>query len=441
MNGAKTGEAKTYAQLVAENDHLQRQLDEATETIQAIRTGQVDAFVVEGAQGYELYTLKTADQTYRVFIETMNEGAVTLSQAGMILYSNSMFATMIGLPLSQVIGMAFSSFVAPESRDRFERLFEQGWIRNHKLELILNGASQPIACLLSVTTLDLDDGRCLSVVLTDLTEQIDTQKQLEENNKQLERVVNALEISNVALNRSNENLQEFAYVASHDLQEPLRKIQQFGSLLRTTHAVELGEDGSGLISRMESAAHRMSVLVRDLLAYSRLTAPVAAFIDQPLNTLVAGILLELELMIQEKNAQISVGDLGIARGDELQLTQAFRNLLTNALKFVRPGVAPQISITRQVVSRADLPVGYVPIGTQQEFCAIRVADNGIGFDPSQAERIFGTFQRLHGAGQYPGTGIGLAVVKKVAENHFGYVLAQSEPGSGAVFTLFLPVNS
>ncbi|MBO0938497.1 PAS domain-containing protein [Fibrella sp. HMF5335] len=429
----------TYAQLLAENEQLRIQLTEAAETIDAIRSGQVDALVVEGNEGYELYTLKTADQTYRVFIETMNEGAVTLGQNGLILYANSMFATMVSVPLSKVIGLSFSTFVAPESQASFSQLFEEGWIQNHKIELVLTGTSRQLACLLSVTALDLDDGRCLSVVITDLTNQLDHQRQLTANNEQLQQAINALEVTNLALNRSNENLQEFAYVASHDLQEPLRKIQQFGSLLKTTHLTELGADGVDLVTRMESAAGRMSVLIRDLLNYSRLTRPVVATQSQQLNELLAVVLAELELLIQEKNAVIEIGDLGTAPGEPTQLMQVFRNLLTNALKFVQPEVPPHVWITRQAITRADLPAAYLPINSQQHFCTIRVVDNGIGFDPRQAERIFGTFQRLHGMRQYPGTGIGLAIVKKVAENHGGYVMAESQPGEGATFTLFLPV--
>lgn len=440
MNSESKSGAKTYAQLVAENDQLQRQLDEANETIQAIRTGQVDALVVEGEQGYELYTLKTADQTYRVFIETMNEGAVTLNQDGMILYANSMFSSMVSLPLSKVIGLSFGLFVARDNQLSFAQLFEEGWIKNHKLELVLRTRNdRELPCLLSVTALDLDDGRCLSVVLTDLTEQIENRKQLTVNNERLQEAIDALEISNLALNRSNENLQEFAYVASHDLQEPLRKIQQFGSLLKTTYLTELGDSGADLVSRMESAASRMSILIRDLLDYSRLTKSMNTTDAQPLNALVDDVLLELELVVQETGAIINLEELGTVAGDPTQLTQALRNLLTNALKFVQSGVRPVISITRQAIVRADLPGGFHPLGNQEAFCAIRVADNGIGFDSRQAERIFGTFQRLHGMRQYPGTGIGLAIVKKVAENHGGYVLAESESGQGATFTLFLPV--
>lgn len=209
--------------------------------------------------------------------------------------------------------------------------------------------------------------------------------------------------------------------------------------MKTTYLAGLGADAVDLVSRMESAASRMSVLIHDLLDYSRLTRPIDAFRPQHLNTLLAGVLAELELVVQEKRAIIGVNDLGTVPGEPTQLAQVFRNLITNALKFVVSGAPPNIVITRQTIARTDLPTAYQPIGNQETFCAIRVVDNGIGFDPRQAERIFGTFQRLHGIRHYPGAGIGLAIVKKVAENHGGYVLAESQPGAGSTFTLFLPV--
>ena len=435
MNGAKTAE-----ELLAENERLRWQLEEATETIQAIRTGQIDALIVEGKEGHELYTLKTADQTFRVFIETMNEGAVTLSEGGLIVYCNSMFALMVEMPLSQVIGLPFEHFVARDCQELYQRMFDGGWTEKRKVELtITTRTGNPVPCLFSVTTLELDEGTSLSVILTDLTAQKETQKLLRLNNERLEKSNAALEISNNALNLSNENLQQFAYVASHDLQEPLRKIQQFGSLLKMNYATVLDKQGVDWVERMELSAVRMSALIRDLLAYSRLTLPVDAFLDQSLNDIVAEVLNTLDVLIQEKGATIEIGELGTVPGEALQLTQVFQNLLTNALKFAKEDVPPLIQISRQTVSQADLPRSYQPLNSHQHFCAIRVADNGIGFDSHQAERIFGTFQRLHGRSRYPGTGIGLAIVRKVVENHRGYVIAQSEANQGAMFTIYLPI--
>ena len=435
MNGLKT-----YEELLAENERLRWQLEEATDVIQAIRTGQIDALVVEGHEGHELYALKTADETYRIFIETMNEGAVTLNAGGLIVYANSMFAAMLAMPLSQVIGVPFRQFVTPDCQEIFGQSVKTGWTTSQKIEITLvgNGIAE-VSCLLSVTPLALDSGASLSLILTDLTAQKNTQQLLKQNNDRLEKTIAALEISNHALNLSNANLQQFAYVASHDLQEPLRKIQQFGSLLKLTYSGILGSEGADWLDRMDRAAVRMSVLIRDLLTYSRLTVPTEVFVDQPLNAIVTDVLSVLDVLIEEKKATIEVGELGTVPGEAQQLAQVFQNLLSNALKFARADEPPFIQISRQTISRAELPRQYQPLATHQYFCAIRVADNGIGFDAHQAERIFGTFQRLHGKSQYPGTGIGLAIVKKVVENHQGYVLAQSQPGEGATFTIYLPI--
>ncbi|GAB2604449.1 sensor histidine kinase [Spirosoma areae] len=435
MNGLKT-----YEELLAENERLRWQLEEATETIQAIRTGQIDALIVEGKEGHELYTLKTADQTFRVFIETMNEGAVTLSEDGLIVYCNSMFASMVERPSSQVIGLPFDHFITQDCQALYQTMFKSGWNEKRKVELALTSSTgHSVPCLFSVTTMALEEGTSLSVILTDLTAQKEAQKRMRSNNEQLKKSNNALEISNNALHLSNANLQQFAYIASHDLQEPLRKIQQFGSLLKMRYAATLGEEGTNWLERMEGAALRMSVLIRDLLAYSRLTVPIEAFVEQSLNKIAGDVLSLLDTLIQEKQATLEIGDLGTVPGEELQLAQVFQNLITNALKFARANVPPVIHISRQTVSRAELPRQYQPLNTHQFFCAIRVSDNGIGFDAHQAERIFGTFQRLHGRSQYPGTGIGLAIVKKVVENHQGYVIAQSQPDQGATFTVYLPI--
>jgi len=430
---------KTYQELIDENKSLRSQLDEAAETLHAIRTGQIDALVVEGNNGHELYTLKTADHTYRIFIETMNEGAVTLNENGLILYSNTMFARMVGQPLSAVLGVPFTGFVDSDSLADYQLLFSQGWNEERKVELnIITLHHQKIPCMLSVKSLDLDEGLSLSIILTDLTVQKETQQLLRINNEKLEATNSALRLSNQALNRSNDNLQEFAYVASHDLQEPLRKIQQFGDILNQQYGELLGRQGQDMLVRMQSAAARMSTLIRDLLNFSRLTTPGQHMNEQNLNDLVAGVLVVLDLSIQEKQASVEVGDLGCIAGDATQLTQLFQNLLTNALKFTRPDVKPRVRVNRQPIAHAELPPAFQLADPALSYCAIQVRDNGIGFQPSQAEQIFGTFQRLHGRSEYPGTGIGLAIVRKVVENHHGYVHAESQPGQGATFTIYLP---
>ncbi len=250
-----------------------------------------------------------------------------------------------------------------------------------------------------------------------------------------------LEASVQELKRSNDNLEQFAYVASHDLQEPLRKVQSFGDILANQFSAELGETGTDIVRRMQSAAARMSVLIRDILAYSRLTTQQAPFAPLNLNPIVQDVLDDLETIIQAKRAVITVEPMPKQfSGDAGQLRQLFQNLLTNALKFTRPGIIPEINITCDKKRGADLTGLVPPAQARKEFYCIQIIDNGIGFDPKQADRIFQIFQRLHGRSEYQGTGIGLAIVQKVVDNHRGYIMAEAQPGAGATFTVAIPVR-
>ncbi|WP_240699255.1 ATP-binding protein [Spirosoma sordidisoli] len=248
----------------------------------------------------------------------------------------------------------------------------------------------------------------------------------------------------IDLRRSNSNLEQFAYVASHDLQEPLRKIQSFGDVLMNQFSRSLSDEAQDLLLRMQSAASRMSLLIRDLLTYSRLATQQEPFKRVDLTALIAEVISDFELTIAEKNAQVisnngSGQPLPVLNGNAIQLRQLFQNLIGNALKFARPGLGPVISITAQPVGPDDVPVA-VQNRTQHSWIAIVVSDNGIGFDEQYQERIFQLFERLHGRSEYAGTGIGLAVCRKVAENHQGTIAAHSQPGQGATFTVYLPVD-
>ena len=216
--------AITYDQLLSENMELRTQLEEANDTLDAIRTGQVDALIVNNGDRHQLYTLKTADQTYRVFIEKMNEGAVTLNHDGLILYSNSRFAGMVNLPLEKVIGLAFDTFIPEKSREKYNELINNGWEEDCKEEIDLcNRHGQLISCLLSCNTLELDEGLALSLILTDLSTLKETEKELKIRNEQLaaaqfatEKLNNELE--DTVQNRTNElflSREHFKYLANN----------------------------------------------------------------------------------------------------------------------------------------------------------------------------------------------------------------------------------
>ncbi len=269
---------------------------------------------------------------------------------------------------------------------------------------------------------------------TDIHDQKTLSTSLEQ---QVEERTSALKLANFDLQRSNENLERFAYVASHDLQEPLRKIQSFGDMLKGTYGDQLG-DGLLYLERMQGAAGRMSVLIKDLLTFSRIRTQRDTFRTVPLQRVVQDVQSDLELAIQESAATLDVGPLPSVLGDEAQLDQLFMNLISNAIKFHQDNVPPRITIRSERVPASTLPKSVKPTQPARYYQRLTISDNGIGFDEKYADRIFQVFQRLHGRSQYGGTGIGLAIVQKVVENHGGAITVTSQPNQGTTFTIYLP---
>jgi light-regulated signal transduction histidine kinase (bacteriophytochrome) len=237
------------------------------------------------------------------------------------------------------------------------------------------------------------------------------------------------------LERSNRDLEEFAYVASHDLQEPLRKIEAFGDRLAKRYGATLPEDGQMFVDRMQHAAGRMRRLITDLLSYSRVMTKANPSREVNLNTVLTDVLGDLQIRIDEAEAIIIVGPLPTLVADPVQMGQLFQNLLSNALKFVRPGVKPEISITATIEESAS------DFGNPVRRHVIKLADNGIGFDNKYKEQIFKIFQRLHGRLEYEGTGVGLATVRKIVERHQGMIDCDGRPGQGATFIICLMIKS
>ena len=228
------------------------------------------------------------------------------------------------------------------------------------------------------------------------------------------------------LENLNQQLQEFAFIASHDLKEPLRKIQGFGSILQRKWQDALGEEGSDYLRRVSNASRRMGQLIDALARYSRVTTQTVPFLPVNLCRVVTDVASDLELSIKSKGGTIEVGELPTVEADEPQMRQLFQNLIANALKYQSEGNKPIIRIHAV---------------TESEICRIFVEDNGIGFDQEHVEKIFKPFERLHGqSSQYKGTGMGLAICKKIVELHGGSITAASEPGKGAAFIITLPVT-
>jgi signal transduction histidine kinase len=248
--------------------------------------------------------------------------------------------------------------------------------------------------------------------------------ELEVSNRRLESS-NALLRHAAELSRSNAELEQFASIASHDLQEPLRKVQTFAAQLVMTEQERLSDEGQDYLQRMSAAASRMRQLIDDLLTFSRVTTRARPFVPVDLGEVAEEVLVDLEVSIEESGAQVVVGELPTVQADPVQMRQLMQNLLTNALKFRRQDLTLQITVSAHV---------------DDHVAEVTVNDNGIGFDEQYATRIFRAFERLHGARTYPGTGIGLALCRKIVERHNGTIVATSQIDQGATFTIRLPVT-
>lgn len=227
------------------------------------------------------------------------------------------------------------------------------------------------------------------------------------------------------LEQSNRELQDFASIAAHDLQEPLRKIEAFSDRLQKKCQGRIGPEGADYLERMISSAKRMRTLIDDLLTYSRVTTKAQPFVPTDLNQVVRDVLSDLEVRIEQTSAQIEVGSLPTLDSDPSQMRQLLQNLIANGMKFHKKGQTPQIEVSASI---------------KGDVCELSVTDQGIGFEEKYLDRIFTIFQRLHGRGEYEGTGVGLAVCRRIAERHGGNITAKSALGRGSTFIVTLPIQ-
>lgn len=273
-------------------------------------------------------------------------------------------------------------------------------------------------------------GSCTDIHNIKMNEEL-MERRIEEKTKVLNDAIMQLE-------RSNLELAQFAYVVTHDLQEPLRKVKTFTDRLMVKASRKLAEDEKTYLAKIKSSADRMSGLIKDVLNYSILTRSSEAFIKTDLNGIVKHVLTDFELLISQKKAVFQVGNLPVIDAIHLQMNQLFNNLIGNSLKFTSPGVTPVISINATIVDQEEIE--KYQLSKKETYVKLSLSDNGIGFDQEYAERIFEIFQRLNGKDEYPGTGIGLALCKKIITNHKGIIRAESSPGKGAAFHIILPVK-
>jgi len=413
-----------------ENKSLHKQLREAQKPINAIKTGNVDALVVANEKDFTVFTEKTTDKIYRVLIDKMNEGAVTLSNDGTILYCNACFAAMVHQPQQKVFGKKFASFIDFTSKRGFKNLLLQGILKPISEQAFIHtaeGTRFPV--LMSLNSFTLDNTFVLSVILTDLSIHFKSQEELKQKAIQLEQ-------KNIELESVNKDLTSFTYVSSHDLQEPLRKIQSFVSCLLQDEEKNLSATGKVYFKRMQLTAKRMQQLIDDLLIYSRTKSGDRDFVKTDLKTITNEVKKDFEEMIAERQTAIDVTHLGDASIIRFQFRQLLHNLISNSLKFAKPGKKLQVKIKSEVI-KMIIP-GHPKSAIQNDYCHITYTDNGIGFDPQYNTRIFEVFQRLHSQEEFKGTGIGLAICKRIIENHKGVITASGKLNKGARFDIYIP---
>lgn len=367
----------------------------------------------------------------RSILESSLDPIVSIDHEGVIIEFNRAAEQVFGYPRDRILGtrpadVLFPPELAEDHQKRIDRYLaaEEGSMLGKRAEVVArraDGRTFPAELAMAIS----QEGG--SPILTFFIRDISQAK-----SDASERARHQAE-----LERSNQDLQQFAYVASHDLQEPLRKIKAFSERLRTQHAEHLDDLGQQCLQRIHSAAVRMQSLIDGLLTLSRVATGGLKFVPVNLEQVARDVIGDLEAQIERSGARVEIERLPTIQADPLQMRQLFQNLIGNALKFRRPEEPPLIRVSgRFVHRRGERPAGSRP---EDETVRILVEDNGIGFSDDDAERIFGVFQRLHTREAYEGTGMGLAICRRIVERHGGTISARGKPGVGSTFEVLLPV--
>lgn len=404
-----------------ERDETRARLIEAEEALSAIRLGEVDGLVVAGPDGSRVFMLEGAQEPYRLLIEQMSEGALTLSQDGIVLYANQVVARMLQIPLEQIIGRDFRSFISPADEPIFADLLGEAWRGGCHGEVSVRMTDGPALPLgLGLSRMELGSQTLICVIATDLTERHQKVEELLRLHANLEARVAE---RTAELAASNAELEGFSYSVSHDLRAPLRAIDGFGRMLREDYAAVLDAEGLRLLGVISSETRRMGELIDDLLTFSRLGRQSLQQSTIDMTDLVRAVFDEQAARTPDRVLQLTLGPLPPAAGDPAMLRVVMTNLVSNAIKFTQGRTPAQIEIS----AWCD--------GHETVYC---VKDNGVGFDMAYVSKLFGVFQRLHPAEQFEGTGVGLALAQRVVYRHGGRIWAEGEVDGGARFFFSLP---
>jgi PAS domain S-box-containing protein len=379
--------------------------------------------------------LRTSEEDYRMLTDSLPVMMFSVNFAGHVTYTNKWLQDYFGISAKETNNFAWQPYLHPQDYPSFSKELTSAMLhqvpltgqyrflervsgdhRWHVFSIVpLKNEKDKVSQWIGFLV-DINPQKQIDQALRDNRALKEIQDQLFQHQEELQRKV-------VELNRSNYELEQFAHLASHDLQEPLRKLFFYSDVLKKRYAQLIDESGMGMLSSMTAAANRMKELISDLLNYSQLQKQHLQFEDVELNDILKEVVRDLDLTIREKNAIVEVDDLPRVTGNALRLRQLFNNLVSNSLKYSRPGIAPHV----RIMFRPGM-----------ETTTIVVRDNGIGFEDQYSEKIFGLFERLHTRDKYPGTGIGLSICKRIAELHHGKITAYSVVNEYAAFEVTLP---
>ena len=404
---------------------LEHQLMEANSLVEAIREGSIDAFILNKEGRSDIYALENIDYTYRVLIEKFREGAISISEDGLILYCNDYFAQLLNIPITKIIGSYFNSYVY--SVGEFKELMDCLPNGSCKGEILLSANGIKIPVYISITNLQ-PHIPAIGIIVTDQSEKKKHEEEILHYQRKLEKQIKRL-------NHINSDLEQFVHIVSHDIKEPLRKIVSYGSRLKEEIESEISAKNLKDLNVVYDGALRLNALVDGLVIYSSSTSNHFDVGTIDLYKVVKEVCDDIELLIREKKAQITIISLPKVKASYYQMKQLFSNLITNALKYSKNDLFPIIDIRSELVGSIDdkLP--------NQNYYKITVSDNGIGMEQAHLKKIFTIFQRLHLQGEYSGTGIGLAICKKIVENHNGKIEVESSLNKGSTFAVYLPVKA
>ncbi len=362
----------------------------------------------------EIFKLLFSAASDSIFLHTVSPDGTQ----GMFIEVNETACRRLGYSREELLSMSLRDILSPGGIENGPGVVDELWDKERiTFEAILtarDGSGIPVE--ISSHRLLLDAQRVILSIARDIGDRKASDEDLKQKNRELDRLSKELA-------RSNKELEQFAYIASHDLQEPLRMVASYVQLLAKRYGGQLGQDADDFIAFAVDGAYRMQTMINDLLIYSQLRRQGEKFEPVDCNLVIDQTLNNLGLAIGDNSAVITFDPLPIVQADQSQLVQLFQNLIGNALKY-RSEENPRI---------------HISVREEEEYWVFSVADNGIGLEPESAERIFVIFQRLHSRTEYPGTGIGLALCKRIVQQHGGRIWVDTEPGQGSTFFFTLPV--